>query len=129
MAEAAVSLDATTRAALQKLADISVPAPVTWMPQTWGWAVLAAVALALLGWAFERGLPGISTFQPLIVCKRHQQNTIRGGHTHAHNRAHQRRHAEGSLGDKQHPDDAGHGARERRENNKRIQPGLEIYGH
>ena len=56
MADAAVALDATTRAALQKLADISMPQPVSWMPQTWGWAVLAAVALALLGWAFERGL-------------------------------------------------------------------------
>jgi hypothetical protein len=56
MAEAAVSLDATTRAAMQKLADISVPPPVTWMPQTWGWAVLAAAVMALLGWAITRSM-------------------------------------------------------------------------
>jgi uncharacterized protein DUF4381 len=56
MAEAAIPLDATTRVALQKLADISVPQPVSWMPQTWGWAVLALAALALLGWAIARGL-------------------------------------------------------------------------
>jgi hypothetical protein len=56
MADAAVTLDATTRAALQKLADIFVPRPVSWMPQTWGWGVLAAVALALLGWAIAHSL-------------------------------------------------------------------------
>jgi hypothetical protein len=56
MADAAVSLDATTRAALQKLADISMPQPVSWMPQTWGWAVLAVAVMALLGWAIARGL-------------------------------------------------------------------------
>lgn len=55
MAETAVSLDATTRAALQKLADIAEPPPVSWMPQTWGWAVLAAVMLALIGWLAVRG--------------------------------------------------------------------------
>lgn len=55
MAETAVSLDATTRAALQKLADIAVPPPVSWMPQTWGWAVLAAAMLALIGWLVVRG--------------------------------------------------------------------------
>ena len=37
--------DPTTRLALEKLADIVTPSPVSWMPQTWGWA---AVALALL---------------------------------------------------------------------------------
>jgi hypothetical protein len=54
MAEAAVSLDASTRAALQKLADIALPPPVSWMPQTWGWAVLAAAIVALLGWMVVR---------------------------------------------------------------------------
>jgi hypothetical protein len=56
MADAAITLDATTRAALQKLADISVPAPVSWMPQTWGWAVVGVAVMALLGWSIARGL-------------------------------------------------------------------------
>jgi hypothetical protein len=56
MADEAITLDATTRAALQKLADISVPQPVSWMPQTWGWAVLAVAVMALLGWAIARAL-------------------------------------------------------------------------
>jgi Domain of unknown function (DUF4381) len=56
MADAAVTLDASTRAALQKLADISVPQPVTWIPQTWAWAVLAIAVMALLGWAIARRL-------------------------------------------------------------------------
>lgn len=55
MAETVVTLDATTRAALQKLADIAVPPPVSWMPRTWGWAVLAAALLALIGWLVVRG--------------------------------------------------------------------------
>lgn len=33
------------------LADIVVPAPVPWVPQTWGWAVLAAVVAALAVWS------------------------------------------------------------------------------
>jgi hypothetical protein len=55
MAEASAPLDAATRAALQKLADISVPPPVSWMPQTWGWAGLAIAGLALTGWMITRG--------------------------------------------------------------------------
>jgi Domain of unknown function (DUF4381) len=55
MAEAAAPLDAATRAALQKLADISVPPPVSWVPQTWGWAMLAVAVLALMAWMIARG--------------------------------------------------------------------------
>jgi hypothetical protein len=50
MADPMPPLDAATRATLDKLADIDVPSPVSWMPQTWGWAVLAAVILLLSGW-------------------------------------------------------------------------------
>ncbi|TBY08169.1 DUF4381 domain-containing protein [Rhizobium laguerreae] len=45
-------LDPITQAALRSLRDIATPPPVTWWPQTWGWAVVAlllAVAVAL--WA------------------------------------------------------------------------------
>jgi hypothetical protein len=52
MADAA--LDAATRAALLKLADIAVPAPLSWMPQTWGWAALAGLILAMSGWLVFR---------------------------------------------------------------------------
>lgn len=39
--------DAATSLALEKLADITLPPPVSWMPQTWGWAVLALLVAAL----------------------------------------------------------------------------------
>lgn len=35
---------------LDRLIEIQEPAPVSWLPQTWGWAVLAAIAIALIGW-------------------------------------------------------------------------------
>jgi hypothetical protein len=50
-------LDAATRAALDGLADIATPAPVSWMPHTWGWvalAVVAAGATAVLLWRWRR---------------------------------------------------------------------------
>jgi hypothetical protein len=54
VADAPPTLDAQTRAALEKLADIALPAPVPWIPQTWGWATLGVVLLALAVWAFAR---------------------------------------------------------------------------
>jgi hypothetical protein len=56
MAESADFLDTKARVALQKLADVSVPPPVSWAPQTWGWAVLAAAVLALIGWLAVRAV-------------------------------------------------------------------------
>ncbi|MGH6760764.1 MAG: DUF4381 domain-containing protein [Phyllobacterium sp.] len=51
--------DAIIRMQMEQLADIVVPAPVSWAPQTWGWAVLATVILmsaliALLRWHHHR---------------------------------------------------------------------------
>lgn len=44
-------LDPSVEAALRTLHDITTPAPVSWLPQTWGWAALAiAFGLALLIW-------------------------------------------------------------------------------
>jgi hypothetical protein len=40
-------MDPATDTALRTLRDIAVPAPVSFLPQTWGWAVLAAI-LALI---------------------------------------------------------------------------------
>jgi hypothetical protein len=56
MPEATPALDAATRAALQKLADIAVPDPVSWVPRTWGWAVLAIALLILAGWMALRAV-------------------------------------------------------------------------
>jgi hypothetical protein len=42
----ATQADPLTEAALRSLKDIAVPEPVSWMPQTWGW-VLVAVILAV----------------------------------------------------------------------------------
>lgn len=46
--EPAAKLDPMTETALRSLHDIAVPPPVSWMPQTWGWAAVAAIASALL---------------------------------------------------------------------------------
>jgi Domain of unknown function (DUF4381) len=54
MADPAPSLDPSIRAALEKLTDIVVPPPVSFVPQTWGWAVLGAIALVLAGWGLVR---------------------------------------------------------------------------
>ena len=44
-------LDPSVEAALRPLHDIVAPAPVSWLPQTWGWAALAiAFGLALFVW-------------------------------------------------------------------------------
>lgn len=52
--EPATTFDPMTETALRSLHDIAVPPPVSWMPQTWGWAVLAAIAVtALLAWAWR----------------------------------------------------------------------------
>jgi hypothetical protein len=53
---AAPSLDANTRAALDKLADLVVPQPVSWMPQTWGWAAVALLLLMLATWLAIRAV-------------------------------------------------------------------------
>ncbi|WP_235913391.1 DUF4381 domain-containing protein [Brucella tritici] len=38
-------MDQTTETALRSLHDIAVPPPVSWLPQTWGWGLLAAFLL------------------------------------------------------------------------------------
>jgi hypothetical protein len=50
-------VDTTSDAALKSLADIALPPPVSYMPQTWGWAALAIVvllAIAVLLWLWLR---------------------------------------------------------------------------
>ncbi|MGO8088842.1 DUF4381 domain-containing protein [Rhizobium leguminosarum] len=53
--EPAAKLDPMTETALRSLHDIVVPAPVSWWPQTWGWALVAgllafAAFLVILRW-------------------------------------------------------------------------------
>ena len=50
MAETTAPLDKATRTALEGLSDIVLPPPVSWMPHTTAWIVLAAILLLLLGW-------------------------------------------------------------------------------
>lgn len=50
-------LSAAAQKALEALADITTPPPVSWMPQTWGWAALGiVVALVLIvsAWRWRR---------------------------------------------------------------------------
>jgi hypothetical protein len=49
--------DPATETALRSLKDIAVPEPISWMPQTWGWAVLfglLALGLVVIGWRWLR---------------------------------------------------------------------------
>jgi Domain of unknown function (DUF4381) len=47
-------LDPLTREAIRSLADIVSPPPVSWMPQTWGWAALALLVVLLAIWGAWR---------------------------------------------------------------------------
>jgi len=48
--------DPMLQATLRQMADIALPPPVSMMPATWGWAVLAALLLLVLAFAFWRWL-------------------------------------------------------------------------
>lgn len=48
MADTIPKIDPDTEAALRSLADIVTPPPVSWMPQTWGWVLLAVLAWSLI---------------------------------------------------------------------------------
>lgn len=51
--ENASTLDPMTETALRTMRDIVTPTPVSWLPQTWGWGLLAGIILALLAtWVF-----------------------------------------------------------------------------
>ncbi|MDM9646782.1 DUF4381 domain-containing protein [Rhizobium sp. S163] len=51
--ENASTLDPMAETALRSMRDIVTPTPVSWLPQTWGWGMLAGVILALLAtWVF-----------------------------------------------------------------------------
>lgn len=46
--ESSSQLDPITQAALRSLNEIVTPVPVSWIPQTWGWGVLAGALLVML---------------------------------------------------------------------------------
>ncbi|NEI96430.1 DUF4381 domain-containing protein [Rhizobium ruizarguesonis] len=46
--EPTAKLDPMTEAALRSLHEIATPEPVSWLPQTWGWAVLAGALFVML---------------------------------------------------------------------------------
>jgi len=41
-------LDPITETALRSLKEIAIPQPISWMPQTWGWAVLAVILVGAI---------------------------------------------------------------------------------
>ena len=77
----------------------------------------------------QRRVVGVGAFLALIVGEGDHQNAVRGRHADAHDRAHERRDVDRRLGDEQHPDDARQGARQRHEDDERIEPGLEVDDH
>ncbi|MES5047036.1 DUF4381 domain-containing protein [Rhizobium nepotum] len=46
--DSTVKLDPMTEAALRTMRDIAMPPQVSWIPQTWGWSVLAGALLIML---------------------------------------------------------------------------------
>jgi hypothetical protein len=52
----ATPLTPAAKAALDKLADIAVLSPPAWTPQTWGWALVAVLLLALAIWLVVRAV-------------------------------------------------------------------------
>ncbi|MDM9627482.1 DUF4381 domain-containing protein [Rhizobium sp. S152] len=52
MEPATPKLDPMTETALRSLRDIAMPTPVSWMPHTWGWALLALVLFTVLAFVF-----------------------------------------------------------------------------
>src|SRR5262244_3854888 len=68
-----------------------------------------------------RGQPRLDARLPrahLVIREGHQQDAIRGRYAHTHDRAHQGRHTEGRVGDKEHPDDPAQGSRQLRHNDE-----------
>jgi len=49
-AASAPAITAAQAKALEALADVVLPPPVPWWPQTWAWAVVGVLLLALLLW-------------------------------------------------------------------------------
>ncbi|KQV41744.1 MULTISPECIES: DUF4381 domain-containing protein [unclassified Rhizobium] len=52
----ATPLDPLTKVALESLKDIAVPKPVSWLPQTWGWALIAVLLIAVVGAILVRSI-------------------------------------------------------------------------
>ena len=63
------------------------------------------------------------------LAKRHDQDAVRGRDADAHDRAHQRRHAERRVRHEQHPGDAGERAGQRHQDDERVEPRLEVDDH
>src|SRR5208283_2432363 len=62
----------------------------------------------------------------LFAREGNHQDAVRGSHTHTHDSAGQRRNAQGCVGEQEHPTDPRQRARQSRDDDKRIKPGLEI---
>ena len=62
----------------------------------------------------------------MVLGEADHQNTVRGGHAHAHDGAHQRRDAQRGAGNEQKDHDSGHGGGKRGDDDERIEPGLKV---
>ena len=77
--------------------------------------------------AFSAALPRIAHQDfKLLAGKAHHQDGVGRGHAHAHDGAGQRRHAEAGPGQEEKPDDSRKGRGQRRDDEKWIEPGLEV---
>ena len=74
----------------------------------------------------ERRRGRVEPLRQALAREADEQNAVRRGDAHAHDRAGQRRDRQRRAGHEQHPDDAGERRRQRRDDDERIEPRLEV---
>ena len=77
----------------------------------------------------DRGVEGFHAGQLLLAREGDEQDRVRRGNADRHDRAHQRGHAEGRIGDVEHRDDAAEGRRQRQDDDERIAESLIVHDH
>ena len=75
---------------------------------------------------FNRGADRIQAFGHPFARKRDQKNAVCRCHSHAHHSTSQRGDAQGGMRQEQNPKDTCQGSRQSRDDDERIEPGLEI---
>ena len=75
---------------------------------------------------FPRGAERVEALVEIVAGKGDDEDGVGGGDAEAHDGAHQRGDAEAGQREVQSPDDAGHGAGQRGDDDERVEPALEV---